>query len=305
MTPLGITFSHRQLQYLDLPVEESLQTALQLNFSHLRLGCYWDENEPQPGQYDFSSLHQILKTCQRHQRPVVLTIGVKAPRWPEFYWPKFIPPQEQNFQKPKTQQQIINFITTAVKELQTYDCLTHWQVENEPLDPSGPDNLAIPLSFLRQETELVRQLDDRPIIINLWGNDLLTRQLLPLAEAIADVIGLDLYSQQFVTKIFKKNIYRGYLHPQQRLKQLQQTLKQCSKPTWITELQAEPWEDSEKNYKKPAPASISPQKLTQNIEQAQKLPIKNILLWGFEYWLWRASQGDNRYLDLISKINQI
>ena len=104
---------------------------------------------------------------------------------------------------------------------------------------------------------------------------------------MADIIGLDLYYKQFVTQIFGKNIYKG---PSQSDSALRKLINSSTKPVWITELQAEPWEKDERGYLSKSPGSISPKQLQQNIERAKKLPVQEILLWGFEYWLWRKTR---------------
>ncbi|MFZ5438057.1 MAG: endo-1,4-beta-xylanase [Patescibacteria group bacterium] len=298
--PIGITFSHRHLEYLKLDVEPALAKALTLNFSHLRLGCYWSEIEPAKNNYNFSKINQLLEKCEVANQPVILTIGVKAPRWPEFYWPEHI--KEKNFTHLVTQQKIINFLEKIVEKLKKYQCITYWQVENEPLDPSGPSNLVIPLSFLKKEIELVKNLDHRKVLINFWGNDLLTRKLIYKIEDQADLIGLDLYPKQFVKKILGKNIYKNYFGFHQPKNKLLNTLKNINQKIIITELQAEPWEDNEQEYLSKNPASISPTKLEQNILAALELPIEEILLWGFEYWWWQKKQNNNSdYFKVVEK----
>ena len=67
----------------------------------------------------------------------------------------------------------------------------------------------------------------------------------------------------------------------------------------ITELQAEPWEKDEKGYLSKNPKSISPKLLESNLKKTLSLGVKEILLWGFEYWYYQKSQGDNRYLEVV------
>ncbi len=292
---IGTTFSHPHLAYLNLDFDQALDQALSMNFSYLRLGAYWDHIESTPQDYDFSVLAKLLEKCEQASQKIVMTVGVKSPRWPEFYWPDYIEP---DFKNQQTKTQLLKFVEQTVTNLKKYDCITHWQVENEPLDPSGPNEQKISFEFLQQEVELVKKLDTRPIIINLWGNDLLPRGLFTQAKQLADVIGLDLYPRQFIKQIFGRSVYRGPTHNQKQLKRL---LASTDKPVWISELQAEPWEKDEKGYLSNNPGSISPKKLAENIKHAQQLPIKQILLWGFEYWWWQAQHGNDSYLQTVKK----
>lgn len=282
--PIGATFSHPHLEHLYIPLDFAFQETLKHNFVHLRLGAYWNRIEKNPDQYDFEELVSLLTFFEENKQKIILTLGVKAPRWPEFYWPDFI--VQKNTTNKETQERILKFIRAVIETTRHFTCITHYQVENEPFDLSGPENLSIAEDFLKQEVELVRQLDKRPIILTLWGNDLLSRGFFKRAEEMADIIGLDLYYKQFVTQVFGKNIYKG---PSQSDSALRKLINSSTKPVWITELQAEPWEKDERGYLSKNPGSISPKQLQQNIERAKKLPVQEILLWGFEYWLWRKT----------------
>jgi hypothetical protein len=293
-TQIGITFSQPHLESLGLAVEPALTKALEYHFAHLRLGAYWNRIEVKPGKYDFTELKNLLAGCEKAGQAVVLTLGVKAPRWPEYYWPDFV--AVKNPHHLETQHHLLKFLKETVLALKHFSCITHWQVENEPFDPSGPDHLTMPETFLAAEINLVRTLDARPIITTLWGNDLLGRGFFSKAETLSDVVGLDIYYKQFVYKLLNHSFYQG---PRHSAASLATYLKQRTKPIWLTELQAEPWEKDTQAYQATHPASMSPRLLQENLHQVQLLPVTEILLWGFEYWLWRAQQGDHSYLDLM------
>src|SRR5438093_2781471 len=87
---LGYTYSPRQADYLGMPRRDTLEAALTLDVSLVRLGAYWDELEPQPGRYDFDSLDWEMDQAAAHGQGVVLTVGMKAPRWPEYFLPAWL-----------------------------------------------------------------------------------------------------------------------------------------------------------------------------------------------------------------------
>jgi GH35 family endo-1,4-beta-xylanase len=271
---IGITLSHPQLEYLGIPLQEALEKTKDI--------------------FDFNELDKILNYFEQTNQKIVMTVGVKAPRWPEYFWPEHL--QHKNIDHLETQKHILDYIEKTVAHLKTYQCITHWQVENEPLDPSGPENLSISADFLKQEVSLVRKLDSRPIIGTIWGNALVQRGLFPLLEKMVDIVGIDLYYKQYVTTILGKHIYTPPFQTENQLKNL---INKSTKPVWITELQAEPWEKDEEGYKATQPHSITPDLMKQNIQKVEALPVKQIFLWGYEYWLWRAQQGDTRYLDVF------
>jgi GH35 family endo-1,4-beta-xylanase len=295
---LGISLSHRQLNKLKIDLDYALNESINQSFVYIRLSLYWDEIEKKSGIYDFSKIKKILNFYQKHQQAIVLTVGVKAQRWPEYYWPQFI--KEKNLNNQQTQKSLLQYIEASISELKTYSCIKYWQLENEPLDPSGPEEDTISFNFLQKEAKLIRELDQRPLILNLWGNEIIKRNLLAKLSTITDNIGLDLYYKQFVGEVFGHSIYRG---PVQNTKQLKKYLAKFPKINfWITELQAEPWEKDEKAYLSASPKSINSQQLLQNFKKAKSLGIDRILFWGFEYWLWRKLKGDDSYLVLIKNL---
>ena len=292
----GITFSHTHLNYLKIPIDDALDFALEMGFSHLRLGSYWHAIEKSKGLYNFSVLEDLLNRCEKTKQKVIMNVGVKSPRWPEFYWPGYL--KEKGFNNSEAKKRTLLFMEKLVKTLKNFSCITHWQVENEPLDPSGQENLVVPIDFLKEEVELVRKLDNRPIILTLWANDLESRQLFPKVSSISDVIGLDLYYKQFMKSDKGRSFYEG---PRTDDDYLREIVKTSPKEVIITELQAEPWEKDMKGYLSKNPGSISPKLLEGNLKKASSLGVKEILLWGFEYWYYQKSQGDNRYLKVIKE----
>ncbi len=293
----GTTISERQLRHLGLDLEQAWDGVLNLGFSYVRLGVYWSEIEVSPGHYQFERLHQLLQLCQQRQQNVVLTVGVKAPRWPEFYWPDFI--TEKNIESQLTKQAALRFIQVVVEQVKTYSCISHWQVENEPLDSVGADFQKITIDFLRQEVALVQELDQRPIVLTAWGNDLIGRRTLPALAPLTDVIGIDLYYRQYMTSILGTPVYAG---PRNSHQQLSAELKKCNKPVWVSELQAEPWEKDDAMYLADQPPSFNLPYLQQFIAEVRKLPVEAVFLWGAEYWLYRREQGDSSYWEYVKSI---
>lgn len=298
---LGISLSHRQLEELNIDVDHALEESIKHRFTYIRLSLYWDEIEKNKNIYDFSIIKKFLDFYQKNQQDIILTVGVKAQRWPEYYWPEHI--KNKNLSDKKIQESLLQFIEISIKELKTYSSIKYWQLENEPLDPSGPSQDAISLGFLQKEADLIKKIDQRAIIITLWGNEIIKRGLLKKLATISNNIGLDFYYKQFTSEIFGKSIY---LRPLQSQKELKKHLTKFPNLNfWITELQAEPWEKNAGAYFSPDPKSIGPQQLLNNFKQASLLGADKIIFWGFEYWLWRKTKGDNSYFKLIEKIKNL
>lgn len=296
---IGITFSHTHLQYLGIQTTNALSYALSMGFSHIRLGCYWNRIEKSKNTYDFGELERMLEKCEAAAQPIIMNVGMKSPRWPEFYLPSYL--DNTDIESYETKERTLLFIEAIITKLKSYTCITHWQVENEPLDPSGPFNLTIHPSLLQQEVDVVRSLDKRPIIITLWGNELEKRNFLPMVLPFSDVIGLDIYYKQYMRELFGKSLYSG---PQTNDVFLSKLIKDCAKPIIITELQGEPWEKDEQACLSEKQRSITPELLSKNIERASRLGAKEILLWGFEYWYYQMKQGNSEYIEIVKELLQ-
>lgn len=289
---LGTTFSHRYIDYLKLDQTAALEKLFSLKLSLIRICCYWDEIEEVEGQYDFSRIKKILDYCEKAGQDVIVTVGMKAPRWPEFYLPKWTSFHDKNIQK-----RVLSFIEKTIQELKNYAYIRYWQVENEPLDPSGPNNDTITIPMLAEEIQLVKITDPkRKIIVNLWGNDLSKRNLLPVVSDISDIVGLDLYYRQPISRFF----YRGPRDSDRHIKKL---VNSAPKPVWVTELQAEPWENDVMVAKEKNPKSMSAELLKQNVERVKQIGFETILLWGFEYWLLKKLEGDESLWNAVKELS--
>jgi hypothetical protein len=150
---------------------------------------------------------------------------------------------------------------------------------------------------LAEEIALVRKADnsERRIMLNFggvitflpifWGN---------ILSLNIDIFGFDLYFKRPYILLGGRVIYkRNFLS--MGIKKLAKKLKEIGKQIWIAELQAEPWESDELVSKKNHPSSFLPEDLKRNFEAAEEFSPDNVLFWGFEYWLWRKRQGDERY----------
>ncbi|MBI4498850.1 MAG: beta-galactosidase [Chloroflexi bacterium] len=307
---VGLTFSKRQAEYLGLPWRETFQMALNLSPQLVRLGAYWDEIESQPGHYDFSTLDWQLDQAAAQDRQVMLTVGMKAPRWPEYYLPTWLmsrltlPQGAQVSDSARLRTHALAFVRTVVQRYRSHEVIAYWQVENEPLDPSGPHRWRIGADFLRQEVELVRALDEqrRPVIVNMFVATHPLNAAPPLRTEVrkrartiletADILGLDLYPSMG-TRILGFDVYFNWLQwPWERpALDLQRLARQHGKETWIIEAQAEPWEPSSVVYTAARQSrSVQPSTAVSIFGRLQAAGFQHILLWGVEHWYMRLQR---------------
>ncbi len=286
----GATFSHLHAQWLGLDVRSTFKQTLALKFDYLRLCCYWKECEPQRGEYHFSSLDELLTFCERSKQAVVVTVGMKAPRWPEFHLPEWT-----SFDDPDLHAHVLRFITAVLLHLRHYHCIRYWQVENEPIERMVTNFRAISTSFFYQEVSLVQSLDHRPIIGTMLAN---SRYLFFPERTLGrycDVLGVDLY--------FKIPILGVLTLPFLEIPgSLRRLIMGSSKPVWITELQAEPWESQNSFSKQKRTVDITASGLRDNTYKAQKMGATTIFFWGVEYWFAQQKRGDRSLLQTAKMI---
>lgn len=299
----GTTLSPRHLEYINVPLKEALKGIDALGFKWLRLACYWEEIERKEAECDFSAVDTLVDFCEQKGIKVLMTIGMKAPRWPEYYVPEWVSEKinikrasKINTSQPELLTHTLAFIKDAVNHYKKSTAIKAWQVENEPLDPSGPQWLAISPMFLTEEVKLVKKLDKkRSVVINLWGNELSRRRLYPQASEIGDIVGLDLYLRNPVPYLRFLHKYVGPLDSKETIKTIVSDVKKKKKEVWITELQAEPWEPNQLIARRKFPPSFKPQHLKENLQFAKDLKVDKIFFWGYEYWLQQKLLGVPEY----------
>ena len=70
-------------------------------------------------------------------------------------------------------------------------------------------------------------------------------------------------------------------------------------PTPTDEAQAEPWEGRSTQGD---PVSVRPEAIGQLVEGLTGIGVGSMLLWGSEYWLWRADRGDPRWIEAVALV---
>lgn len=319
----GTTFSAKQCRYLGVDAKATFKEILKTRFDLIRLAAYWDELEPQEDVYDFSSLDWQIAQAQSKQIPIVLTVGMKAPRWPEYFIPPWILKRLRLRQGADVSRQAylcertLRFLDTVVRRYRDEAAIHYWQVENEPMDRVGAGYWWIGPAFVKQEVELVRRLDarKRPVILTTvtYPNPLL-RQFMalfmrhdPIKESLGlcDILGVNVYPVVGHRWFLKTSYY--WTTPEERHTYLSGILKRAEhakKPVWVTELQAEPWEPGYLAYTaREQPPTGDPAILQQSAQELSTLGIGTALLWGVEYWQFRkARHRDAHWWDMVHRL---
>jgi len=297
----GVTFSDIYSEELGLDWQDTYIKILDdLGVKHLRLVAYWKEIEPVNDQYDFSRIKWQLDEAQERDADVILTVGRKVPRWPECFAPKWWHDMDNQSMKRIEQYE---FVERTVMELKDYDNIKMWQVENEPFFPFGICE-PITIKEVKDEVEIVRKADDynRPIVIQDSGEG----GVWFMTYNIADYLAISMYRRiwfDFWGAIFGKSIYFQYPLAHWTYKIKAHLTRVPFDKILVTELQAEPWGPglNSKLTQEQKDKTMSKRHFWQTLNYAQKSGIKDIYVWGAEWWLWEKEHNDNPFFWYTAK----
>ena len=314
MTRLGTTFTRWRAESLGLDYRAAFERVCELGLGPIRLAASWRE----VAQFGLAHLDWLLAEAQARSQRVLLTVGMKAPGWPEFHLPEGLEPGD-----PSVQRRALEHIASVVDRYRDRAVIDAWQIENEPFNRSGPRSLWIPRAVVRREAQLVRSRDPRPIVITTFahfdeGLDRTSsrhqsrwRRRLGFAipaecEALAllrpgDVLGTDVYRAiGWKDSAGAGKIGRAAEDQLEWVAHWRRIARQQGKRFWVTEAQAEPWEWQ--RLAQGDPITVQPASIVGLVSELTAAGIDTILLWGVEYWLWRQDQGDARWVETLKML---
>ena len=312
MTAIGSSFTRWRAEALGLDYQQAFRELLALRLSLIRLSASWRE----VAEFGWGHLDWLLDRAGEVAQPVVLTVGMKALGWPEFYLPEGLDPDQ-----PAVQRQALRHVRETVQRFRDRRTIVAWQIENEPFNRSGPQGRWIPRTVVRREVTAVRALDPtRPLVVTTFAHfsadldrassrhqsDWKRRLGLAVAaerEALAilgrgDILGVDVYrSIGWVDAADNAQIARADSDQIQSVIRWRRIAESQGKRFWVTEAQAEPWEARRATHG--SPLTVAPDDLESLLAALTGIGVETVLLWGSEYWLWRAANGDSRWLDAV------
>jgi hypothetical protein len=312
---LGTSFARWRAEALGLDYRAAFERVCAMRFALIRLSASWQE----VARFGYGHLDWLLGEAERAGQPVLLTVGMKALGWPEFYLPEGMHPGDAAIHR-----RAIAHVRDVARRYRDNPMLMAWQIENEPFNRSGPQALWIPRRVVRAEAEAVRSLDrNRPLVVTSFAHfdDGLDRsssrdqsrwrRRLGLAlpaerEALSildrgDVLGLDVYpSIGWLDADGRDRVAHAAPDQLAVVGRWQRIAREQGKRVWVTEAQAEPWEARRQTHADPS--SIQPEAIGDLVLGLVGLGVETILLWGSEYWLWRADNGDPRWVDAVSLV---
>jgi hypothetical protein len=321
---LGVNFSPLEASYMDLDAQTAFDEVLSLNLDFIRLGAYWNELEQREGEFDWARLEPYLERAARRGIPLILTIGMKAPVWPEYHLPWWVhervwlPPTGLITRDPRLAALAHAFTRTVAERYATAREIAILQVENEPFEPVLTEHgWTLDEPYLRQQVAIVRAADrlGRPILLTAYvGTHRLVTGLqsvqwrlaaqpvtIPLFGvrsesaliALADIVGLDIYPH-IGWKVFGIPSYLRALDPDDygALLQWREAVLAAGKRVMIAECQAKPWEPGDKVYRQHETPSFRPSDIAPLVAKLAGFGFSEVALWGVEHWLWHRDHGD-------------
>jgi len=277
----GVTFSKIQAEALGLDWREVYTSIFEeLKIYSVRIPVYWQEVEPEEGQFAFSSIDWMIDSAEKHGAKVILAVGIKLPRWPECHDPHWVR-ELSIINDQSSNQKLLDYIKKTIERYDDNPAVRAWQIENEPFlnfgECGGYDKY-----FIDEEIKLVKSLSDKPVVVTDGGEfgDWFR------AYKRADIFGSTLYRNVF-TELFGHITYP--LPPSYfRLRQSLVKLFYGEKPAIVIELQGEPW-GPKLIYETPLDEQLktmNPEKFKDILEYIKGTGFDTFYLWGVEWWYW-------------------
>jgi hypothetical protein len=284
----GLTFSEPYAESLGLARQEVFRALLRdLGLRVIRICAYWNRIEPRPDDFHFDSLERQIEEAASAGLEIIVTVGQKAPRWPEYHFPPWT-----DLRSPDLKGQLFRMLGATVTHFRAFP-ISVWQVENEPFVSFGGPR--IPEDLLRRELELVRSLDDRPVMLT----DSADKGKWTRAARWCDVLGVNLYTRvwngrRYVDIDLSASDYRKKINE----------VALAGTPVIASELQSEPWGPRAVTELPPAEAAMTmnPERLRANVQLAADAGFDTVLFWGGEWWYWLRESGDDTMFETAGQL---
>jgi len=285
-TKFGVTFSKIFAEYWGLDWRETYIAILdELKVKYIRIPTYWADIEPEQDQYDYDDIDWQVNEANKRGVKVILVVGRRQPRWPECHDPEWL----SSLSSAEAKERVLENIETTVNRYKNNSAVEIWQVENEAFLDFFGECPKIKKKELQAEIDLVKSLDQRPILMTDSG-ELSTWYPLGL---MGDYFGTTLYRTTYNKYI---GFWEYWFVPPSFYRVKAAALGRQPDQMFIAELQAEPWFKGD-----PLSATLSEhfkimdaEKLKANADYARQANVARVYFWGVEWWYWaKAKHGDS------------
>lgn len=295
----GVSFSIKYANELGLDWKQTFTALLDdMGIRRYRLMSYWDDIEPEKGQFKFEDLDWQMNEAAKRGAKVSLAIGMRQPRWPECHKPTWY---KDLGSKQAEESAIIAFNEAVVNHYKDHPALDSYQLENEAMNNWFGECTPADIDQKRLEHEFaaIKVIDSKhPVYMSLSD-----QHGLPIGKPVPDQYGFSVYRIVWNEKTKPFEFYTKYPTPvwYHRLRAWWVTTFK-HRDIFIHELQVEPWGPkatadlsvSEQNH------SMGPAQIKENIRFARKIGKPEIYTWGGEWWYWRKTKfNDSSIWDTV------
>jgi hypothetical protein len=283
----GVSFSIKYAKELGNDWQANYLALLDdMGFKNFRLMSYWDEGEPQKGQYNFTDLDWQMDEAAKRGAKVSLAIGFRQPRWPECHQPNWA--KDLGYGTDEWQAALNKYISVVQNRYKNHPALASYQLENEAKNAwFGECPGAASTPRLVEEFNLAKKNDpNHPVFMSLSD-----QHGFPAGQPVPDKYGFSVYRIVWNDKT-PIHFYLTYPTPVWYHRARAAAIKIIKdRDIFIHELQVEPWGPKatkdltieEQNR------SMSPVQIERNFNFAKRIGRPDIYTWGGEWWYWRKN----------------
>ncbi|HSX45653.1 MAG TPA: beta-galactosidase [Candidatus Saccharimonadia bacterium] len=282
----GVSFIPDYAQSLGVNPQKTMDALIGIGVKQFRLVSYWSDGEPQPGYYDFSQLDWEFQKAEATHVKVILTVGLRQPRWPECHAPNWA-----DTSKPASQWQPLleKYMTAVINRYKGSPSLQSYQLENEYFLQGFGTCTNFDRQRLISENKLVKSLDPHhPIIIGRSNNSL----GFPTGQPQPDEFSVSVYKRVWDAGVTHRYLeypqpawFYGFLAGVQKIF--------LHKDMIVGELQAEAWPPNGQTIQQTSLAeqnkSLDAKRLKDRFQYGRATGMRQIELWGAEYWYYRLT----------------
>ena len=280
---MGVSFIPDYAQSLGIDPQANLDALLAIGVKNLRLVSYWSDVEQTPGHYDFSQLDWQFQKAEAAHAHIILTIGLRQPRWPECHIPDWAAAVPQSQWQP----QLESYMKAVINRYKKSPALQSYQLENEYFLAGFGTCTDFSRQRLVEEYKLVKQIDPSRLVVVGRSNNALG---FPVGQPQPDMFSISIYKRVWDAGVTHR--YIEYPFPAWFYAFLAGTQKIFNhKDMMIGELQAESWPPHGQTVPETSlveqSKSIDAQRLQARFSFGKATGMRQIYLWGGEYWYYR------------------
>jgi hypothetical protein len=282
---LGVSFVPDYATSLGLDPQATMDGLLGLGVRHFRLVSYWSDIEQTQGTYNFDQLDWQFKKAEASGAKITLAIGLRQPRWPECHMPDWATNMPASQWQPLLQKNM----ASVIDRYKNSPSLESYQLENEYFNRAFGTCTNFDRSRLVAEYNQVKKLDSsHPVIISRSNNAL----GLPLYAPKPDMYGVSVYKRVWDAGVTHR--YLEYPFPAWFYAFLAGAQKiHDGRDMIVHEMQAEAWAPNGKSLKDISldeqNKSLNADRLKGRFEYGKATGMKQIYMWGGEYWYYRLT----------------